>query len=732
MVTESFDPSMLLRLEAVAIRAARAANARGAAVVISVGGSLIVACRVGLIGEQFQPTADLHNIGLGSEIFFATEQVVDRTAAGAIADSGVSFFASSKFETTSATGYLCVYDQEIRWLSGAQEYILQAFAANVRDLIDLGFLLSQSAGASERLRLLESVVINANDAVIITEAEPLELPGPRILFANPAFTRTTGYELAEIIGKTPRILQGPESSAEARKKLRTALETWTPVEVEILNYKKDGTPFWVELSIVPVSDETGWWTHWVSVQRDVTERKVIEERAVRARIEEAEHAALIYRAFHDELTGLPNRAYFMDRLRAAVNDAQLERVAVLFMDLDRFKIVNDSLGHDVGDQLLLEIAHRLQRSIGSPDILARMGGDEFTFLIEDTRDLRASTALAERILKELDEPIHLGGHEIVAGASVGICSINPRDSTAESALRNADIAMYHAKSLGGRQFAIFDATMHERAISTMQTEVELRSALTLKEFELFYQPLVSLDDERIYGFEALVRWHHPVRGLVLPSAFISIAEETGLIVPLGAWILDEACRQIRVWEAAGLNGLSLNVNLSGYQLFDKTFRSELEHARANLGPHVGQVQLEITESVLLGRTSMADELLQWVRSLGFRIAFDDFGTGFSSLSYLQRFKIDTLKIDSSFISKMEEQSANTEIVRMIVALGNALGMTVVAEGIETPQQRDILLECEAQFGQGYLFSKPVSASEVPTLLVAANTRRIETTARCNK
>jgi diguanylate cyclase (GGDEF)-like protein/PAS domain S-box-containing protein len=722
-MTIELDGTAIARLEPLSNAAARATNAAAAAVVIVANGHLTVACRVGAVAYPLDRADALHARADGAVMFVAGSNAAGTAVGEALSARGLSFFASAGFTTNETSGYLCVFDSEIRCLSAAQEYVLRTFAASVADQLDMSLLRSHARGIGERLRLLESVVVNANDSVLITEAEPINLPGPRIIYANAAFTRATGFSLEDVIGKTPRILQGSETSPAARERLRNALATWTPVEVELVNYKKDGTPFWVELSIVPVADENGWWTHWVSVQRDVTNRKVMEEAAIRERIAEAERAALVRRAFHDDLTGMRNRAYFMDRLRSAMTDqdpAKTGRIAVLFLDLDRFKIVNDSLGHDVGDQLLIEIGRRLQRCVRSPDMLARIGGDEFTFLIQDTRDMHGSIALAERLLAELSKPIRLAGRDIVPGASIGICSVYPWDSTPENVLRNADIAMYHAKSLGGQRSAVFDPAMHDRAISTMQTEIELRSALAQNEFELHYQPLVTLGDGRIYGFESLVRWRHPVRGLIPPAQFISIAEDTGLIVPLGAWILGEACRQLREWEESGITGLTMNVNVSGRQLFDKTFRDELTHACATLGEDVFQLQLEITESVLLGRASVADELLQWVRSLGVRVAFDDFGTGFSSLSYLRRFKIDTLKIDASFIWSMAEEPANLEIVRMIVALGRSLGMAVVAEGVELPSQRDALLACAAERGQGYLFSKPVPAAQVPALLQTAN------------
>ncbi len=651
-------------------------------------------------------------------------QSVSRT----LYDARFRFFASASVGPADAPlGFLAICGYDPRSLSGAQEYVLLTFAAQLEDQLELDDLRTfqlktqlRDAESEERLRLLESVVINAHDAVLITEAEPVDSPGPRIVYANAAFTRSTGYELHEIIGLTPRILQGPETALASLERLKAALHAWEPIEVELLNYRKDRTPFWVELSIVPVADESGYFTHWVSVQRDVTDRKAAEEAATRARVDEAANAALEYRAFHDELTGLRNRAYMNDRVQTSLDqlrDGNGRRFAVLFFDLDRFKIVNDGLGHRVGDLMLIEFARRLEGSIRPQDTLARMGGDEFVCLLE-SEDLQDVVAIAGRILTSLRAPIRLAGRELFASTSIGIAIVDERYKSGAGVFRDADTAMYRAKKNGGMRFELFHETMHERALATLRVQMDLRGAIDRDEFRLYYQPLVSLDDGRAYGFEALLRWQHPEQGLIGPAEFIPIAEETGMIVAIGTWVLHEACRSMRMWHVTTPEHerLSLSVNVSSRQLCDPKFFFELEQTLAASGLDPKTLQLEITESIFLEHAQTAREVFDRVRALGVRIALDDFGTGYSSLSYLEQFPIDTLKIDQSFVARLLTTRATREIVRLIVGLARALEMDVVAEGVEEPEQWEALRQFGCASAQGYLFSRPVPAAEVPALL----------------
>ena len=629
-------------------------------------------------------------------------------------------------------------------LSAAQTYVLSTHAAQLGACLELQDLqgATRHGPSTERLRLLESVVVNANDAVLITEAEPVSLPGPRIVYCNAAFTRATGYTEAEILGLTPRILQSPQVDRTKLDRLRRSLERWDPVEVELLNVKKDGTEFWVELSIVPVADERGWFTHWVSVQRDVSHRKHAEEVATRARIAEVENRALeaeiqerkrteqrlLHAAFHDDLTQLHNRAYFMDRLAAALRRAAKNEggtgtgqpdpcCSVLFLDLDRFKLVNDSLGHRAGNLLLMEVARRLQGCMRQQDTLARVGGDEFAVLLDNFGEVVAAVVVAERIIDVLRQPIALGHDDVFSLCSVGVVQATGHYTKPEELLRDADIAMYEAKKRGGGNFAIFDETMHAGVVEALALQTDLRHAVARKEFYLHYQPIYDPATSRLTGLEALVRWNHPQRGLVSPAAFIPMAEEIGMIHDVGRWVLRQACGQMRAWQDQGMDRrVLLSVNVSGDELRDPVFISELNAALRSTGFDARRLQLEVTESVFLRQPEVIGRLLRHIRTLGVRIALDDFGTGYSSLGYLDRYEIDTLKIDRSFVARMLGQRRAMAILESIVQLGTALEVDIVAEGVETQAQFEKLRDMRCGHIQGYLLSRPLSVEDMTALL----------------
>lgn len=643
-----------------------------------------------------------------------------------LVDAELESFASVRVgPETAPVGFLAIYAHEERALSGAEEYMLLTFATEIGEQLELDALRSGAVEAQlqtreKRQRLLESVVLNAHDAVLITEAEPVDMPGPRIVFANAAFTRTTGYELHEIVGKTPRILQGPGTSDSARERLREALRNWQPVVVELLNYRKDGTTFWAELSVVPVADENGYFTHWIAVQRDVTERKSAGNTSSRAFENEATSAALEYRIFHDELTGLRNRAYLNDRVKTLlkrIRDDSGQRFAVMFLDIDRFKSVDDALGHPVGDELLIEFSNRLESCIRSRDTLARLEGDAFACLIE-AEGLADVVAVAERVLSALRTPLRLANREILANTSIGIAYVDAGYESSTEVFRDADTAMYRAKSNGGARYELFNESMHAQALAALRVQIDLSRAIERDEFRVFYQPLVDLHDGHAYGMEALVRWQHPERGLVPPFEFIPVAEETGLILPIGSWVLHEACRRMRLWHDAApeRERLTLSVNVSSRQLFDSRFIFELEHALAESGLDPHTLILEITESIFLEHAQDVSALFDRIKDLGVRVALDDFGTGYSSLSYLERFRFDALKIDKSFVARIGSVRATAEIVRLIIGLAGALDMDVVAEGIESTEQWEALNEFGCVRAQGYLFSRPVPEAEVPALL----------------
>jgi diguanylate cyclase (GGDEF)-like protein/PAS domain S-box-containing protein len=463
---------------------------------------------------------------------------------------------------------------------------------------------------------------------------------------------------------------------------------------------KSGHEVWVHWSVSMVRDQYSTAVHLIFQIQDITDRKLAEQQ-------------LHHDAFHDALTGLPNRALFMDHLKLAIARSKRNSTslfAVLYLDLDRFKIINDSLGHTIGDQLLVGIANRLKKHLRPGDTVARLGGDEFTILIEDIADEKEAVLVAERIQNELAIPFGLSGREVFTTVSLGIAPSATGYERAEDILRDADTAMYRAKSLGKARYEIFDKAMHARAINLLQMETDMRRALEREEFLLHYQPIVSLHDFRLRGFEALVRWQHPERGFISPMDFIPVAEETGMIVQLGEWVMREACQQMQHWQKLFPveTPLYITINLSSKQFSQTTLISKVAMIIQETGVKPHTVKLEITESVVMENIETATDMLQQLRALGVKLAIDDFGTGYSSLSYLHRFPIDTLKIDRSFVTRMSENNENTEIVRTVVVLAQNLGMDVVAEGVETNEQLVLLQKLGCENGQGYFFSKPVN------------------------
>jgi diguanylate cyclase (GGDEF)-like protein len=443
-----------------------------------------------------------------------------------------------------------------------------------------------------------------------------------------------------------------------------------------------------------------------------------QERISRVLEETKEHFR--HAAFHDSLTGLPNRAMFTELLKAEMESSKRRNdhlFAVLFLDLDRFKNINDSLGHTHGDLLLVAFAERLERALRPVDTLARFGGDEFAILLSGMHDATDAVRVAQRISEELSQPFVLDKNSAFATASIGIALSSSGYDRPEDILRDADTAMYRAKENGKARYEVFDHAMHARAVSRLQLESDLRQAVEQKEFCVYYQPIVSLETGRLAGFEALVRWNHPRRGLVSPADFIPVAEETGLIVPIGGWVLQEACKHVRKCQLAfpSHRSLSLSVNLSARQVAQADLLDRIKEALAisNLSPH--HLKLEITESVVMENAEAAALMFKQLRSLGVQLSIDDFGTGYSSLSYLHRFPLNYLKIDRSFVSRLTTDNDNA-IVRTISTLARNLGMEVIAEGIETEEQYQQLKMLGCEYGQGFLFSHPVNSEGVIHLL----------------
>lgn len=541
----------------------------------------------------------------------------------------------------------------------------------------------------------------------------LVAPDGQWLRVNRALCAVLGYSDKELLEKSFLDLTHPDEASGTLIQIENILEgRAASYQTEQRFIHKLGQFVWMLLNISAVRDSNGHSSHLVFQFQDITERKTEEER-------------LVHNVFHDALTGLPNRALFMDRLRLATERARRRKdqiYAVLFLDLDGFKAINDSLGHIVGDQLLIQISRRLKACLRTTDTIARLGGDEFTILLEDLSDERESLRIVERLQKELALPFKLGANEIQVTASIGVTWSNPKYQRPEEILRDADSAMYSAKASGKACYQLFATDGHAPQLGVGNLGDDLDEAVERGELLLHYQPIVSLETGKLYAFEALVRWRHPQRGLILPVDFIPLAEQRGSILKIGTWAIREACHQLKRWQDRfGLHSsLAVTVNLSSKEFMQANLLDQVIEILQDTGVDPRALKLEITESIVMEDIGNATVLLQQLRALGIELIVDDFGTGYSSLSYLHSLPISSLKIDKSFVQGMVEKREHAEIAKTIIALARSLGIRVVAEGVETLEQLVALRRLKCNAGQGFFFSKPAEVETAETLLAFKN------------
>ena len=560
----------------------------------------------------------------------------------------------------------------------------------------LNLTLDSMQRSAEALRLQAAALESTANAIVITDRQG------SIQWVNPAFTVLTGYTAEEALGQEQSFLKSGAHDAHFYQTLWNTILSGAVWRGEITNRRKDGTPYVEEMTITPVRSDKGEITQFIAIKVDITDRKTAEEQVK-------------FLAYYDALTGLPNRTLFRDRLSKALASARRrkEKVALLFLDLDRFKTINDSLGHSVGDLLLKEVAERLKKWAREQDTVARLGGDEFVVVLTALMDIGDAAVAADRILKAMTPDCIVQGHLLSISCSLGISVFPDNGREPETLLKNADAAMYCAKEQGRNNFQFFTQEMNVQAVERMTLENSLRVALERNELFLVYQPQMDIATGQITGAEALLRWQHPVLGLVPPDKFIPIAENSGLIIPIGEWVLKTACVQARQWQDEGLPAIPVAVNVSAIQLRHNRFLQVVEKVLDEAGLRSQYLELELTEGLLFSNADLTLSLLQELSEMGLKLSIDDFGTGYSSLSYLRHFPVCKLKIDRSFVQAMTVNSDDAAITSTIINMGKSLNLTVIAEGVENEEQMSFLRDHGCDEIQGYYFSRPLAVADFP-------------------
>ncbi|ASQ45555.1 EAL domain-containing protein [Legionella clemsonensis] len=562
--------------------------------------------------------------------------------------------------------------------------------------------VTQKMMADDELRIRERAIEASTHGVAIIDITKKDQP---IIYVNKAFERITGYNQKQIIGQSISQIIGSKIDQVNQKRVELAIREQREETVELESYRRNGEMYWSELSVAPVSDSFGKIRHFIGIINDITQRREMEKQLVR-------------QATHDSLTELPNRVLLMDRVEQAILQAKKKKslLGFLFLDLDRFKMTNDTLGHSIGDKLLQAVANRLLIATNDYDTVARLGGDEFVILLPELSSEVQAQQMAQEILHLIEKPFQIDQHSLKITGSIGI-SYYPKDGLDyESLMKNADLSMYHAKDSGRNSYRVFEQEMNKRVINHMQLNNALHDAMKKNELYLVYQPLINLKKRRVVGFEALLRWNSHLLGQVSPADFIGMAEENGLIIDIGKWVLEQACTQLLAWHRQGLKDLSIAVNISGRQFRQSQLPEVIGGVLEKTGLSAKYLELELTESLLVDDIEHAVETMYQLKDMGMKLVIDDFGTGYSSLSYLKQFPVDKLKIDRSFISELVNKENDAAIARAIINLGHSLNLEVLAEGVETEIQKNFVVQHGCDYAQGYYFKPPATPEALKEFL----------------